>query len=212
MRTITARQKVLAFLRRRKAATAAQIGHALNMSVATVRHHLSILSTDGRIVAEGVEARASRGRPQKIYRLSERVLGDNFALLAEAMLDTWLQETGEADRETAVRALAQRLAEQMGKLDASLPAPKRLVQLVEKLAALHYEAGWEAGAQGPRVLFGHCPYAAIIARHPELCRMDAWVLGAQMDAEAVQLSRIDPGTMGATHCVFSVRALGTFGD
>ncbi len=74
---------------------------------------------------------------------------------------------------------------------------KRLIEPVEKLSALHYEAGWEAGAEGPRILLGHCPYAGIIAWHPELCRMDA---------EAVQISKIDPAATGATHCVFALRA------
>ncbi len=206
MRTITARQKVLAFLRRRKAATAGQIGHALYMSAATVRHHLSLLTADGRVVAEGIEAKGRRGRPQKVYRISERLRGDNLGFLAGAALEAWLGKSSGAGRESAMRGLAARLSEQMGRVAGS--GPKRLVELTEKLSALHYEAGWEAGAEGPRVLLGHCPYAGIIARHPELCRMDALMLGMQMDAEAVQVSKIDPAATSPTHCVFALRGRG----
>ena len=212
MGTITARQRVLAIVRRRKVATASQIGQALNMSAATVRHHLSILTGDGRLVSQGSIVSTRRGRPQKVYRLSERVLGDNFALLAEGLLETYFGQMTEAELQTAVQALAATLSDHIGRPDSSLPAPKRLVQLIEKLSTLHYEAGWEAGAHGPRVVLGHCPYAAIIARHPELCRMDAAMLGRQLDAEAVQLSKIEPGRAGSVHCVFELRAGGTFGD
>jgi predicted ArsR family transcriptional regulator len=205
MATITARQRVLAFLRRRPSANASQIGHALNMSAATIRHHLSILAADGRVVASGVEATGKRGRPDKTYRLSDRLLGENFDLLADMMLVTWLQALSLPKREAAVRAVAERLAAQIGKIDLNQAPVKRLVQLTEKLNGMHYQARWEAGAQGPRIVLGRCPYAAIIAKHPELCRMDAFILGSELDAPVEQLSKIDPAPGGATHCIFAVR-------
>jgi len=67
-------------------------------------------------------------------------------------------------------ALAKRLA---GDADlASHPIARRLNLIVEKLNQMNYHARWEAGADGPRIIFGHCPYAAIVGKHPELCDMD----------------------------------------
>ncbi len=205
MVTITARQRVLAFLGRRTSASAAQIGRALSMSAATVRHHLSILVADGRIVPAGIEAKGKRGRPEKIYRLSDKLVGESFDVLADAILVSWLQSLPVPKQESAVHALAERVTDRIGKIDGNLPPAKRLVELTEKLNGLHYQARWEAGAQGPRILLGHCPYAAIIAKHPELCRMDAAILGMQMNAQVEQLSKIDPSPGGATHCVFAVQ-------
>ncbi len=201
----TARQRVLEFLGRRKSATAAQIGHALNMSAATVRHHLAILAADGRVTAAGVESKGKRGRPDKMYRLSEKVLGEGFEMLSEALITTWLDGLPVSKQEAALGALAGAVTAQIGKPDDSLPATKRLVQLTEKLSGAHYQARWEAGAEGPRVLFAHCPYAAIVAKHPELCRMDALMLSNEMNANAEQLSKIEPRPGGATHCVFAIR-------
>ncbi len=205
MPTMTVRHKILDFLVRRQTATAAQIGRAFSMSTAAVRHHLSILAADGRIVAEGTASRGRRGRPEKIYRLSDKQAGENLGILADLALSAWLGSLQGARRGAAVQALAERLANVIGMVDSNLPAPKRVVQLIDKLNQSHYRAHWEAGAEGPRIVLGQCPYAAIIAAHPELCAMDASLLRLEIGAEAEQLSKIGRGPSGATECVFAVR-------
>ncbi len=201
---VTARQKVLAYIRRWNAVTAAQIARGLNMSAATVRHHLTILVSDGRVTT-GSAAAPQRGRPQKLYRLSDTLAGDNLAMLSEVALDAWLGQGSQPNRQAAVEALAEALSDRVGRIDSSLPAPKRMVQLIDRLNGLHYQARWEAGAEGPRILFGHCPYAAVIDRHPELCAMDELYLGSALNAEVEQLSKIDRKSLQATQCMFAVR-------
>jgi predicted ArsR family transcriptional regulator len=80
------------------------------------------------------------------------------------------------------------------------PLAKRLNLLIEKLNQMNYHARWEAGSEGPRVIFGHCPYAAIIEKHPELCAMDAALLEKLMGHSAGQLTKI--GRDGSLSCVF----------
>jgi predicted ArsR family transcriptional regulator len=84
----------------------------------------------------------------------------------------------------------------------SQPLAKRLNLTVEKLNQMSYHARWEAGSEGPRIIFSHCPYAAIIEKHPELCRMDASMLKEWMGQSAIQLSKI--GKEGSSVCVFAV--------
>lgn len=67
---------------------------------------------------------------------------------------------------------------------------------------MNYHARWEAGAEGPRVIFGHCPYAAIIARHPDLCRMDKALLEEWMGRSADQFAKIE--IEGSLVCVFGI--------
>ena len=198
---------MLEYLVQRGTASAAQIGHALNMSAATVRHHLSILVSDGRVVTVGTMTSRGAGRPQKLFRLSERLQGENLGMLADVLLTAWFQELPLEKRQAAVRALARGLQRQIGNPEAGLPLPKRLSALSENLNNLHYQARWEAGAQGPRILFGHCPYAAIIEQHPELCTVDAAMLRAALNADAEQLAKISGTVYGATHCVFAMRAI-----
>jgi predicted ArsR family transcriptional regulator len=205
MVTATARQKILALIERRGTASSVQIGHSLNMSTATVRHHLSILLADGRIVVERPDLRPKRGRPARIFRLSDRLLGEGLGALSDAILDVWLEGLPRPEREAAARRIGERIAGQVGGLRSDLPVAKRLVDLTDRLNRIHYHARWEAGAQGPHILLGHCPYATIIERHPELCAADSEMLANLMGASFEQISKIDRKPGGATHCVFAMR-------
>ena len=202
---ITARQRVLAFLGKQRSASAAQIGRALNMSSATVRHHLSVLQADGRISMIGALHKLGRGRPVKEYRLSEKSLGDNLGMLSDALLAEWLGKLSSAKSEQVLASVARNLADQIGRIDPNAPAAKRLAMLMEELNVRRYQAHWEAGRDGPRILFAHCPYTAIIEKHPELCRVDAIMLGEQLDARANQVSKIDLKPGGTAYCIFAVR-------
>ncbi len=212
MASMTARQRVLASIGRRGTASAAQIGQALSMSAATVRHHLSILVGDGRVVATGATSKGKRGRPEILYRLSDRMAGENLALLSDIALKGWFGDMAESEREAAIQFIAEQLRQHIGTADNKLPAQKRMVALVDRLNQLHYRARWEAGAAGPRILFGNCPYAAIIQQHPELCTMDASMLAGEMSAQVEQLSKIRREVTGPSQCVFAVRQQPKAGD
>ncbi len=205
MGTSTARQKILALISRRGSASASQLGRSLSMSPAAVRHHLSILQRDGRIVHERLQRKPGRGRPEKVYRLSDRLLGENFAGLSDSLLKVWLESQPSARRPTALRLLGETLAQEAGAIGQGLSATKRLIQLAEKLDGLGYQAHWEAGARGPRILLGHCPYAAIIGAHPELCAVDAAFLESLAGAPVEQLAKIELKPGGVTHCIFAMQ-------
>ena len=178
----TARQKVLAYLMKTRTTSAREIARALKMSAPTVRHHLRVLTSDGRLEMNSVRGREGRGRPEKVYSLPRAALGDNLSALSDAL---WT----EAGASVKVEALAKRLAGDSN--IKSQPVAKRLNLLVEKLNQMNYHARWEAGPQGPRILFGHCPYAAIIGKHPELCLMDAAVLKELYGDEMEQITKIE---------------------
>jgi predicted ArsR family transcriptional regulator len=191
---VTARQKVLAYLTKNRTASAREISRALKMSAATVRHHLRLMVADGRLEISFVRGREGRGRPEKIYSLPRAALGHNLSVLSDAIL-------AEAGAAIQMDALAKRIA---GEVDiANSPLAKRLNLTVEKLDEMKYHARWEAGPQGPRLIFGHCPYAAIIDKHPELCKMDENLIHELMGDTATQMFKI--GKDGSTMCVFALR-------
>ena len=187
----TARQKVLGYLVKTRTASAREVARVLKMSAPTVRHHLRVLVSDGRLEVSPTRGREGRGRREKVYSLPQAALGDNLSALADALLT----ETGSGfDPE----ALAGRLA---GEFESgNLPVARRLNLVVEKLNGMKYHARWEAGAEGPRIILGHCPYATLIAKHPVLCRMDTALLGKLLSRPATQASKI--GTEGSLSCVF----------
>jgi predicted ArsR family transcriptional regulator len=190
---VTARQKVLAYLMKNRTASAREISRGLKMSAATVRHHLRVMVTDGRLEISFVRGRDGRGRPEKVYSLPSAVLGHNLSALSDAVLT-------EAGSSVRMEMLAERLA--AGSTFANQPVAKRLNLTVEKLNTMNYHARWEAGPQGPRLIFGHCPYAAIIDKHPELCRMDESLLHELMGDPATQMFKI--GKDGSAMCVFAL--------
>src|SRR5688572_17196667 len=159
----TTRQKVLAYFAKSRTASTREIARALKMSAATVRHHLRVLAADGRLELISVRGRDERGRPEKVYSLPRTALGDNLAALSDALLT-------ESSSGMRMEALARQLVGESNL--ANQPLAKRLNLSVDKLNQMNYHARWEAGAEGPRMVFSHCPYAGIIEKHPELCQMD----------------------------------------
>ena len=189
----TARQKVLTYLNKSRTASAREIARSLRMSAATVRHHLRVLAADGRLELSSVRGRDGRGRPEKIYSLPRAALGTNLAALSEALL----AEAGPGIR-------MESLAKQLAKVDnfAGQPLARRLNLTIERTNGMNYHARWEAGSEGPRVVFSHCPYAAIIEKHPDLCKMDEALLKDLVGQPARQILKI--GKEGSSVCVFIV--------
>ena len=190
---VTARQKVLAYLMKTRTASPREIARTLKMSAAAVRHHLRVLVSDGRLERTSVKSGEGRGRPEKVYTVPRSALGDNLSALSEALLI-------EASSSVHMEALAKRLAWETDLQDQTVA--KRLNRIVEKLSQMNYHARWEAGSGGPRIIYGHCPYAAIISQHPELCKMDKALLQELMGQSAEQLTKI--GRDGSLTCVFAI--------
>jgi predicted ArsR family transcriptional regulator len=168
------------------------------MTGANVRHHLAVLESIDLIEIIGMRKEA-RGRPLHVFGLSRQVQGDGLDKLAGTLFDIWLGGLVDDKREAALRSVAERLA---GNTDVMVPVTKRLVRAVARLNELHYQARWEASAAGPRAILGHCPYAAIIAEYPELCRMDAFLLETMFGSSVTQTAKLQLNEKGLPYCTF----------
>jgi predicted ArsR family transcriptional regulator len=195
------RIRILVYLKKHLSATAEELGHSLGMTGANIRHHLSRMLKDGQIV-ELDRRQEGKGRPTVVYGASERVLGNGLQDLLESALSTWLEAAPEAKHDLLLKQLAERLAGT--ELSGPAGASQRLGQAVERLNTLHYQARWEAGSRGPRMILGRCPYAEIISRHPELCRMDQYLLEALSGLKASQSIKLERGRDGVMRCVFQL--------
>ena len=138
-----------------------------------------------------------RGRPEKIFSLSQTAMGDNLSFLTAALLD----------KEPDLQQVGERLADSLGGHEAFQTGPmaKRLAALVQHLNEMHYQARWEAGAEGPRLLFGHCPYARVIAKHPEVCKIDLFFINSLLGQSVNQKERPKEVEPGLCPFVFIVR-------
>jgi predicted ArsR family transcriptional regulator len=160
------------------------------MSTPDVRYHLGVLVTDGRAEIISTRGREGKGRPEKLYAVPRAALGDNLAGLADALL-------AEAGTKVKMEAVAKRFV--TGTEIPGQPMTKKLALVVERLNEMNYQARWEAGGEGPRIILGLCPYSAIIERHPELCKMDAAMLSALLERDVEQRARLSP------FCVFTMK-------
>jgi predicted ArsR family transcriptional regulator len=172
------------------------------MTGPAVRYHLAILLEDGRLELTSGGQGSERGRPARRFRISERLEGDNLALIADTALGVLASATDRPTRGRLIDALADGLIEQLGPIEGRGPTSMRLTALVASLNALHYGAHWEAAARGPRLFLGRCPYAAVIQNHPELCEMDARAISQLAGSSADQVTKIDVKSREPTQCVF----------
>lgn len=193
----TSRQKVLNHLKKKRSASAREIARALRMSAPNVRHHLSILCSDGRVEMTALHNREGRGRPEKLYSVSQTALQDNLSVLTDALLK---------EKFDAVK-IGKRIAQSHAQADpaANQPMTRRLAGLVLKLNEMHYQAHWEAGADGPRVFLGRCPYSKVIEGHPELCKMDAAMLEEALERSVARLVKSEVVLHGLCPFVFVVK-------
>jgi len=201
-KVMTSRQRILDFLRAHPGATAGEIARTLRQTPANARHHLGGLVRDG-LVASSARPSQGRGRPEKAYSLSLPMQGDNLSALSAALLEAHLGDLSADEREPALEDLAERLSASPPGVPG-MTLPRRLSALVEVLSTLHYQARWEARATGPHIILGHCPFAAIIGRHPELCRMDAHLLKRGLGAPVAQEAKLEPNERGVPVCIFSM--------
>lgn len=193
------RQSILDFLGTRGSASAQQMAQAFGMSTQNLRRHLRILEQRG-LIAVSQPAASGRGRPQLTYSLTAHAQPDHLAGLSRALL--------QGLRPASLRPLAQRLLGQPSGLQSQRPArntSQRLVAAMRQLEPMGYRPRWEARPGGPQVVLGHCPFAAIIDQHPELCQVDAHMLEELLGADAEQASKLQPGPQGIPQCIFRIK-------
>ncbi len=198
----TTRSRILDYLRKYQAASVGDLSRALAKTGANIRHHLAVLESDDLIEIIS-QRREDRGRPGSIYGLSRRVLGNGLDELAKSLLTLWSRNATESELEAHLRSVAAQLGGDNPPGRDIFPT-QRLSRLVDRLNEMHYQARWEAGVRGPNIILGYCPYAAIIANHPELCRVDAYLLEQWTGSAVEQTGRLQTGAKGFPICAFQV--------
>lgn len=205
--TTTARQKIFTYISKRRSASAAEIARDLRMTSANARHHLAQLLKNGQIDMVGKRSVGKKGgRPIKIYAVSRNLLGDGLPSLSHHLLEEMLDSLTPSQKADFLTRLAKRLTTSVrfpksSGFSAAASPMLRLAETVKLLNELGYQSRWEAHASGPRIILGHCPYAAIIGQHPELCEMDAAILNECLLQPVEQFAKLE-GDIRKEICVF----------
>ncbi|MFH2103182.1 MAG: helix-turn-helix domain-containing protein [Chloroflexota bacterium] len=201
---LTTRLRILEYFRKHHSASALELSRILGMTPANIRHHLGILESNDLVDVLSKKT-GRRGRPENIYGLSRRSLGDSLDRLSVSMFMEWIRKLSRRDLEQALKSLANRMVGEGDSLrDPVLPPARRLTTLINRLNTLHYRARWEAGAAGPRIILNHCPYLAVIHECPELCDIDGLMIEIALGEQVKQRGKLEPGSRGETQCTFMV--------
>lgn len=198
----TVRQQIREYLQDKQSASAEELARALQVTPANVRHHLAALISDGLVRKVGERPQAGRGRPVQLYSLVEILSRHNLVLLVKALLTTFDEREFKEEHGNLQRRLAQQLAK--GGMITTKNPGQRYFQAIQFLNTMNYQARWEAHAEAPHVIFSHCPYAQIIQDHPQLCKMDAFLLEELLGEEASQAAKLELTAKGTRQCVFLV--------
>lgn len=198
----SSRQRLLEYLQNRRMASTTEMSRALHLTGADIRHHLSIMMREGVVEVISQRPTGGRGRPTQMYGLTQQALQHNLDGLASALLEEIVVTLSQETREVWLRNIACRL---MGNNPPSSRNPtQRLFAAINIFNDMHYQARWEAHTDAPRVLFAHCPYAAILPEHPELCKMDMFLLEQMLGQPSLQIAKQEVNPQGIPHCIFRI--------
>lgn len=170
------------------------------MTSANARHHLHALEGQDLIEVIGQRPPKGRGRPTKLYGLAHKAMESNLENLATALLKA-LQESDK----TAEREFAKLIPHLFEGVEPEANFIQKISAMTKQLTEMNYQARWEASSEGPKVILGHCPYAAILEENPELCQMDRVLISERLGLPVEQTAKLERGPQGTPHCVFAVR-------
>lgn len=197
------RERILLFLQENKTVTVPTISHAWGLTRADVRYHLSLLVKDGlvEVVTNAGPKVTQRGRPVLHYRLAGHLAENNFPTLCSALLGLYLAALPEEQRETALQVLVHSIITE--EPPVAISPTQRLNLAVAYLNRHNYQARWEASPTGPRLLLRNCPYAAILNKHPELCKFDRILIDQLSHLSVKQTARMDLVSNYPPACIFT---------
>lgn len=191
-------REFLSRLHRLEKPTVQTLCDAVGVTATAVRHRLTRLE-DARLIERVRLETTGRGRPAYGYRLTERgrgSLGDNSAMLAQALWQEVSKIEDESVRETLLERLRTSLAEQYGgEVSGETPA-ERLTALSKRLRELGLDVDVQTSDDGLLpVLQEHCcPYSDVAGGDHSICELEEQVFSAMVGAPVRLKSRCGDGS------------------
>ncbi len=204
----TSKQQILHVLKMRGEQTAQALAEALEVSPMAVRQHLQALKADG-LVTSGT-ARRPKGRPVKLWRLTEAATPDFPDRHADLMVDLLSSVEAVFGAEGVEALLIERRNRQIAaycdRLNPSSEQSWR--QQVSAIAQMRKQEGYMAEAieQGDGSILlveNHCPICVAATACQGLCRAELAVFQAVLGS-AVTIERVEHILQGDRRCAYRV--------
>jgi predicted ArsR family transcriptional regulator len=195
-----ARQRILNYIIEKKSATVEELSKVFKVTPANIRHHLSLLIEQGSVEIIGLKSTELKGRPAQIYSSTRQITQNNLDQLCEVLLSFVVNNLGQINADPLLKSIARQLVAKFP-LDNNNPT-RQLYSSIRTLNRMNYQAHWEAHGEHPRIMLGHCPYGALLERHPEICQMDEFLLEALLDMPVQQIEKLTYNSKGLSQCIF----------
>lgn len=200
----TTRLQIIEHLKEHGQAGVQELANAIGLTPMTIRHHLTVLETDGLVRSE--KERGHVGRPRYAFSLTEDALSffpERYDELAGRLLKG-LKDLGAKREITQVlERMGDDIIDRHNEDLVSKSFEERLDVLVDVLDDEGFLASWENEA-GEYVLTEYsCPYFLIGQDHPEICQIDWRVITSILE---VPVKRQTCMLHGDTNCQFHIQA------
>lgn len=199
-------ERILFALKSAGRQTAAALGERLDMTAIGARQHLVKLQAAGLV--DAAFERQPRGRPRKLWRLTERGHGRFPDRHADLTLDLLRSTEAVFGAEGVDKLIRHRERAMRAKYMAATGAKKSLRAKVAALAALRDSEGYMAsvedlGRGAYRLIEDHCPVCAAASACQGLCRSELRLFRAAL-GKGVKVERVDHLLAGARRCAYRI--------
>jgi predicted ArsR family transcriptional regulator len=182
------------------------LGGELDITAEAARQHLVRLKEQGLV--ETSEERQPKGRPKKLWRLTESGharFPDRHGKLTVDLIHTVRATFGEEGLE---KLIAAREADTLKIYEQALSGAKTLPEKVERLTALRFNEGymaeWSEEADGSLTLIeNHCPICAAAATCQKFCRAELEIFNSVLGPDCT-VERTEYILADARRCAYRV--------
>lgn len=201
----TTRGKIVAELRERGSASAAELAALFGLSPNAVRQQLVVLERDGLVEEHAV--RRGPTKPTLQFSLTQKA-DSLFPQHYDKMLSAVLREIKEQYGQPAVEQLFGRIAERAAdRTKAKVTAPDaegKVAQLTQALRDRGVVAEYSL-VDGGFLLQEHtCPYSGVVKEHPEVCSVIHHVMDETLGGEHEQIESL---ASGGKSCTFQLKGV-----
>lgn len=202
----TTRGKIVAELRRRGSASAAELAAVFGLSPNAVRQQLVVLERDGLV--EETSVRRGPTKPTLEFSLTaaaDKLFPQNYDKMLSAVLREVKTKYGEGALGEIFDSIARRAVDKAkDRVTADAPAEERVAQLTEVLREGGVVAEYSLIDGGFMLQEHSCPYSGVVKEHPEMCSVIHHVLDETIGGEHRQIESL---ATGGKSCTFELKGV-----
>jgi len=198
------RERVLKTLLAKPRTTINELADEVGINPISIRHHIASLEAEGLVTSD--EERHGRGRPRRVYLLTESGV-EHFPTRYVRLTLRLLEQLKESMPENMVNALFMQMAEGLADELASnaqtekMSMEERLKLVKDMLYKEGFSIEWVHEGGEYHISEVSCPYYYIGQTHPEVCAVDQMLISKVLLLPAEKTKCILNGDANCTYVV-----------